>query len=133
VALAPQAESCRASSSISTSTYNYLSSPIAPRTYLLPSSTSRKRKTSAVELELAKRQCFPTETGEQNVDIPEDLQAAIEWKRLLNTVSARKSRMRKQKRLQELEDENAQLKAQNEQLLKGLEVLAALVRARDVA
>ncbi|KAK4690273.1 hypothetical protein P7C70_g9630, partial [Phenoliferia sp. Uapishka_3] len=114
----------------STSTIS-LTAPIAPRTYLLPSSTSRKRKTSAVERELAKRQCFPSETGEQDVEVPEDLQAAVERKRLLNTVSARKSRMRKQNRLQELEEENARLKEQNEGLRKRLERLERVVRDKE--
>ncbi|KAL8281325.1 hypothetical protein RQP46_006359 [Phenoliferia psychrophenolica] len=93
-----------------------LSAPVAPRTYLLPSSTSRKRKTTLVERELAKRQCVPTETGEQDVDIPEDLVAAVAKHREMNTLSARRSRARKKQEAEERDAVNARLVSENEAL-----------------
>lgn len=93
-----------------------LAAPVAPRTYLLPSATSRKRKTTHVERELAKRKCSSPETDELAADIPEDLIAAVEKKRAQNTLSARKSRMRKQQLVGELEQENARLKEEKDAL-----------------
>ncbi|KAK4052682.1 hypothetical protein OIV83_001969 [Microbotryomycetes sp. JL201] len=97
-----------------------IDAPIQPRQYVLPSVTSRKRKTVAVERALAKRSrsvkpadaavvSATDETALQD-DIPADLAAAVERKRLQNTLSARKSRARKQERMAELEAENAVLK-----------------------
>jgi cell division protein FtsB len=43
--------------------------------------------------------------------LPADIVAAVERKRLQNTLSARKSRARKHARLQELETENEALRA----------------------
>ncbi|GJN89621.1 hypothetical protein Rhopal_002608-T1 [Rhodotorula paludigena] len=103
-----------------------LDAPIQPRNSVLPSATSRKRKTSAAEKALAKRAKTsppldaldeaavvgaPAATGGDDGDeLPEDIKAAVERKRLQNTLSARKSRARKQARLQELEGENDALK-----------------------
>lgn len=97
---------------------------------VLPSSTTRKRKTAAAEKALAKRgrlsasppvdtpapSAVPTDlvTGvEGEEELPADIVAAIERKRLQNTMSARKSRARKQKKMQELEDENKALMDEN--------------------
>lgn len=115
-----------------------LSAPIQSRNPVLPSVTSRKRKTAAAEKALAKRarqahepspevvaadavpESTPANTtvvGEGEVgDLPADIVAAIERKRLQNTLSARKSRMRKQARMQELEAENRALMEENETL-----------------
>ena len=87
-----------------------LSAPVEPRTYLLPSTTSRKRKTSLIERELAKRQTM----GEE--DIPEDLVAVVEKKRAQNTLSSRKSRMRKQQKVDDLASENLRLKGETAEL-----------------
>lgn len=129
-----------------------LDAPIAPRNYLLPSATSRKHKTTAVERELAKRKCLPNATGEQEIEIPEDLVAAVENKRRMNTMgpsrslelsilpwvtgltigfffpAARKSRARKQGRLQELEDENETLKGEKEVLERRVADLEAILK-----
>ncbi|BGO90854.1 hypothetical protein JCM10020v2_002498 [Rhodotorula toruloides] len=105
-----------------------LDAPIQPRNSVIPSSTSRKRKTAAAEKALAKRgrtaesvapepAAAPTGEGEE---LPEDIVAAVERKRLQNTLSARKSRARKQARLQELEQENEALKAKVAQLEQAL-------------
>ncbi|KAM0786768.1 hypothetical protein ACM66B_002203 [Microbotryomycetes sp. NB124-2] len=111
----------------SDSTVVPMDAPIQPRQYVLPSATSRKRKTVAVERALAKRgrstkadseappPVEPAQSQAQD-DIPDDLVAAVERKRLQNTLSARKSRARKQERLAELEAENASLKARVEEL-----------------
>ena len=97
---------------------------------VLPSSTTRKRKTAAAEKALAKRGRLsaspPIETPAPSVsadistgaengeeELPADIVAAIERKRLQNTMSARKSRARKQKKMQELEDENKALMDEN--------------------
>lgn len=96
---------------------------------VLPSSTTRKRKTAAAEKALAKRGRLSTSppidtpvpsastdiaTGvEGEEELPADIVAAMERKRLQNTMSARKSRARKQKKMQELEDENKALMDEN--------------------
>ncbi|KAL8287590.1 hypothetical protein RQP46_003448 [Phenoliferia psychrophenolica] len=97
-----------------------LTAPIEPRTYLLPSTTSRKRKTTLIERELAKRQA----TGD---DVPEDLVAAVEKKRTQNTLSARKSRMRKQQKVGDLESENERLKVENGDLKAKVASLEAML------
>lgn len=106
-----------------------LAAPVAPRTYLLPSSTSRKRKTSLVERELAKRQCVRTDTGEQAADVPEELVAAVERHRALNTLSARKSRLRKKQQVDDLEADNARLVGETDVLKARVAQLEAMLRS----
>ena len=96
-----------------------LDAPIQSRTYVLPSVTSRKRKTVPIERALAKRKraATPAEDAEEDdEEIPADLKAAVERKRLQNTVAARRSRLRKQARLGELEEANKELVEENEGL-----------------
>ncbi|GAA5844505.1 hypothetical protein JCM11251_004196 [Rhodosporidiobolus azoricus] len=112
-----------------------LDAPIQSRNSVLPSATSRKRKTAQAEKALAKRRksgspdeeegtpAPPAGAGEED-DLPADIVAAVERKRLQNTLSARKSRARKQARLQELETENEQLKAKVEELERMLAMAA---------
>lgn len=101
-----------------------LDAPIQSRSSVLPSATSRKRKTAGAERALAKRGRTETPAAEEAAshgspalgdgdagDLPADIVAAVERKRLQNTLSARKSRARKQARLQELETENDALRA----------------------
>ncbi|GAA5865980.1 hypothetical protein JCM3774_005547 [Rhodotorula dairenensis] len=101
-----------------------LDAPIQSRSSILPSATSRKRKTAGAERAMAKRGRTETPAIEDPAphgspavgdgdaeDLPADIVAAVERKRLQNTLSARKSRARKQARLQELETENDALKA----------------------
>ncbi|GAA5987023.1 hypothetical protein JCM10908_000995 [Rhodotorula pacifica] len=100
-----------------------LDAPIQSRNSVLPSATSRKRKTAGAERALAKRGRTETPALEDLPsgspaladadadDLPADIVAAVERKRLQNTLSARKSRARKQARLQELETENESLRA----------------------
>ncbi|GAA5927444.1 bZIP transcription factor [Sporobolomyces koalae] len=108
-----------------------LEAPIQTRNPVLASSTSRKRKTAGAEKALAKRAraTEPSQTPRDaspslmvaepaNPDeLPADIVAAIERKRLQNTMSARKSRARKQAKLQELEDENKLLMDENKLLM----------------
>ena len=122
-----------------------LDAPIQPRNYVTPSSTSRKRKTVPVERELLKRAkssssssttpsssvvlsssstTLPTAPVHADADeLPADLVSAVEKKRLQNTISARKSRMRKQSQLAELQEANELLMQQNEELKRRLEEL----------
>ena len=101
-----------------------LDAPIQSRNSVLPSATSRKRKTAGAERALAKRGRTATPAIEDSAlhsspalvdggaeDLPADIVAAVERKRLQNTLSARKSRARKHARLQELETENVALRA----------------------
>ncbi|GEM08306.1 serine-tRNA ligase [Rhodotorula toruloides] len=102
-----------------------LDAPIQPRNSVIPSLTSRKRKTAAAEKALAKRgrtgdSVAPEPSPVAGEELPEDIVAAVERKRLQNTLSARKSRARKQARLQELEQENEALKARVAQLERAL-------------
>ncbi|GAA6058830.1 hypothetical protein JCM10212_002774 [Sporobolomyces blumeae] len=119
-----------------------LEAPIQTRNPVLASSTSRKRKTAAAERTLAKRnrvEASPPAAlsnaaadGDTSMvsappapvdasDLPADIVAAIERKRLQNTLSARKSRARKQARMQELEEENRLLSEENDLLRRRLE------------
>lgn len=86
-----------------------------------PTATSRKRLTAKGEMLLAKRArlspdaappAAPVGLGGDDapVEIPPDVEDAMERKRLQNTLSARRCRARKQARVQELEDENEQLR-----------------------
>ncbi|GAA5917672.1 hypothetical protein JCM8208_002824 [Rhodotorula glutinis] len=96
---------------------------------VLPSATSKRRKTSAAEKALARRAARddatsvtpdgappvdaappPPTDAEDDDHLPPDIVAAVERKRLQNTLSARKSRARKQARVQELEGENEALR-----------------------
>ncbi|KAL8286851.1 hypothetical protein RQP46_003857 [Phenoliferia psychrophenolica] len=114
-----------------------LDAPIQGRHYHIPSATSKKRKTTAVERALLKRQCgdtpvpadlAATPASEDEEEIPDDLLAAAERKRLCNTLAARKSRARKQGRLAQLEGENQTLVAENEKLKKRVDELELLLR-----
>lgn len=116
-----------------------IDAPIRPRNYLVDSTTSKKRKTAAVERELTKRgrtSASPdsgaakaaTEVKPEDA-IPEDIAAAVERKRLQNTLSARKSRQRKQERLGELEERNKELETENEGLKQRVQALEAMAKA----
>ncbi|GAA6042529.1 hypothetical protein JCM8097_004650 [Rhodosporidiobolus ruineniae] len=103
-----------------------MDAPIQSRNSVVPSATSRKRKTAAAEKALAKRRKSgsddrvdapaPAAAADEEEQLPADIVAAVERKRLQNTLSARKSRARKQARLQELETENEALKQRVEEL-----------------
>ncbi|KAM0754442.1 hypothetical protein T439DRAFT_376924 [Meredithblackwellia eburnea MCA 4105] len=140
-----------------------LDAPIQQRTYLVDSVTSKKRKTTAVERALNKRQhgratssCSAVleeeeevkeeegeeggqqqqreeqEEEEEEEDIPEDLLAAAERKRIQNTLAARKSRARKQNRLASLEEENRTLVAERDGMRRRIQELESLVRSLGV-
>lgn len=122
-----------------------LDAPVQSRHSVLPSATSKKRKTSAAEKALAKRGRTASATpapdsgegvlpavasgggGEHDDNLPADIVAAVERKRLQNTLSARKSRARKQARMQELEGENEVLRRRVAELeaLLGLSAVAS--------
>ncbi|GAA6023947.1 hypothetical protein JCM11491_000300 [Sporobolomyces phaffii] len=102
--------------------------PIQSRNPLVSSATSRKRKTAGAERALAKKRATvvvadPVTTTTTTVapldpdDLPAEIVAQVERKRLQNTMSARKSRARKHAKLQELEREN-ELLAEENRLLK---------------
>lgn len=120
-----------------------IDAPIRPRNYLVDSTTSKKRKTAAVERELVKRgrtSASPDSEPSKALTevppadaIPEDLAAAVERKRLQNTLSARKSRQRKQERLGELEERNKELETENEGLKQRVEALEAMAKAFGLA
>ncbi|GAA5988022.1 hypothetical protein JCM11641_002133 [Rhodosporidiobolus odoratus] len=99
-----------------------MDAPIQARNSVIPSATSRKRNTAAAEKALAKRRkeaeakASPPLTVEGVVELPADIVAAVERKRLQNTLSARKSRARKQARVKELETENEALRKRVEDL-----------------
>ncbi|GAA6057425.1 hypothetical protein JCM3770_002457 [Rhodotorula araucariae] len=129
-----------------------LDAPIQTRHSVIPSVTSKKRRTSAAEKALAKRGVTPAPVPAAPVggadgasaagdaaaaaaaaddhdgdadELPADIVAAVERKRLQNTLSARKSRARKQARLHELEGENEALRRRVDEL----ETLLGLVAA----
>lgn len=152
VPLSQQQSQAQRSSSTSTPSGKTLplDAPIQPRSYLLPSVTARKRRTSAVEKQLAKRSRASAELssttspahsttdvnpescnasiGPEAYDIPSDLVAAVERKRLQNTLSARKSRQRKAAKLDELEGRNQALEQENSLLKEKLARLEAQLR-----
>ncbi|GAA5884398.1 hypothetical protein JCM16303_003671 [Sporobolomyces ruberrimus] len=104
--------------------------PIQTRNPLLSSSTSRKRKTAGAEKALAKKRLLEQQSEASSMDVeplnpeelPADIVAQVERKRLQNTMSARKSRARKQMRMQELEEENKGLMEENQRLKAQLEL-----------
>lgn len=112
--------------------------PIQTRNPVIASSTSRKRKTAGAEKALAKKRALqqqqdgsstPTLPVEgEPIDpeqLPADIAAQVERKRLQNTMSARKSRARKQAKMQELEEENRLLAEENARLKAQLDALLA--------
>lgn len=111
----------------------------------MQSSTSKKRKTTAIKRGLAKRGrsssspdttvAVPAEKeeGAEGEEIPEDLVEQAERKRLQNTLSARKSRQRKQERLGMLEERNRELESTNEQLRARVEELERVMRSIGAA
>lgn len=68
-------------------------------------------------------------TSSENYDVPSDLVAAVERKRLQNTLSARKSRQRKAAKLDELEARNKVLDEENAQLRRKLAWLESQLTA----
>lgn len=104
--------------------------PVQDRAYVLPSSTSRKRQPAVLAKELAKRQRKGEDVSAlQSADgeLSQDLLDVIEKKRLQNTLAARKSRARKQGRLEELEKENDELRAESEGLRERVRRMEALL------
>ncbi|GAA5966871.1 hypothetical protein JCM3765_004585 [Sporobolomyces pararoseus] len=113
-----------------------LDAPIQTRNPVVASSTSRKRKTAGALKALAKKRArqeiSPTPVAESvsgggdpvdPEELPADIAAQVERKRLQNTLSARKSRARKQAKMQELEEENRLLAEENARLKAQLEAL----------
>lgn len=111
-----------------------LDAPIRPREYKVPSATAKKRKTTAIERGLAKRgRSSSQEAEKREEEIPEDLLDAAERKRLQNTLSARKSRQRKQNRLAELEQKSSELEQENEGLKRRVLELETIMRSIGAA
>lgn len=145
-----------------------LDAPIGQRTYKKDSATSKKRKTTQTQRAMDKRrraeageasgsatpgpssrssdgeheEAVKVEEGERDgeEEIPDDLLSAEERKRRQNTLSARKSRQRKQERLGLLEEENVELKAElegersaHEETRRRLDEAVALLRTMGLA
>ncbi|EJD50565.1 hypothetical protein AURDEDRAFT_24933, partial [Auricularia subglabra TFB-10046 SS5] len=87
--------------------------PTQTRTYLSDSKTSRKEIPAAFQGKAKKRQ--RDEMLDED-DVPADIQDAIEAKRRLNTLAARRSRQRKAQTALENEERIANLSNQVEQL-----------------
>lgn len=93
---------------------------------MIPSSTSRRQISVPVQRAVTKRKkkAKETETAitplEEVIDISPEIVSAVEKKRLQNTLSARKSRLRKQGEMESLKEENERLKARVEELKKML-------------
>ncbi|TFK68955.1 hypothetical protein BDN72DRAFT_739358, partial [Pluteus cervinus] len=84
-----------------------IDAPTQPRTYVLPSSTSRKEVPAVIAKKRARSQAFGDDDDDEARD-PQPPPSAtekeqIEWKRRQNTLAARKSRQRKLMYLQEVE------------------------------
>lgn len=132
-----------------------LDAPIGHRTYKTDSATSRKRKTTQTQRAMDKRRkadsVTPAPSGSsehehvkeeeaEGEEVPDDLLSAEERKRLQNTLSARKSRQRKQERLGLLEEENVELKKEleveqraHEETRRKLDEAMALLRTMGLA
>ncbi|KAI5478964.1 transcription factor [Pseudohyphozyma bogoriensis] len=110
-----------------------LDAPVQSRNYVLPSRTSRKRKSEILENERRKARGTAAKGEEEEEEVDEDaveeVMEAVEKKRRQNTISARKSRARKQLRLTELENENDALRAQLAAVSEELEVAKATLAA----
>lgn len=116
--------------------------PTLPKSYLLPSATSRKRAPAAITAKMpaAKKVkaanggslLVPTEYGDDGrelTDLPDELLSAIELKRRQNTLAARRSRMRKAGHLAELQETIQNLEGEVDEWKKKCEELEAVVRA----
>jgi len=80
-----------------------LDAPTQPRSYLTPSTTSRKDLPSAFLARTSRKRAASV------VDDEEDLLVAIETKRRQNTIAARRSRQRKLEHTRQLEELNTAL------------------------
>ncbi|KAL8283101.1 hypothetical protein RQP46_005879 [Phenoliferia psychrophenolica] len=96
---------------------------------LFPAATPAFETALPAEREIAKRLAQAEVDKAPAPEIPDDLVAAVEKKRLLNTICARKSRQRKQERLGELEVENKGLVEENEGLKLRLAELEGLLKS----
>jgi len=117
-----------------------LDAPVQTRTYVLPSSTSRKAIPTAFQgkiesLSRGKKRAR-SEVEDSPAEVPEspaadanpdNLEAAIQAKRLQNTFAARRSRARKLEYLKTLEDEVASLKEENDGLRGRVEELERII------
>ncbi|KZT35108.1 hypothetical protein SISSUDRAFT_973824, partial [Sistotremastrum suecicum HHB10207 ss-3] len=99
-----------------------IDAPIQNRTYLTPSSTSRKefpahfRKRSAAQAGLDADNEKDATDGQREGETPDEaLARQIEAKRQSNTLAARRSRHRKQQYLQELEEEVGRMRGEVEE------------------
>lgn len=94
-----------------------IDAPVQPRSYVTPSATSRKDVPAA----FTNRQPKKRTIEEVAIDEELELQRQIEAKRLQNTKAARRSRARKLEYQRKLEEDNAALRAENEQLKMDLQ------------
>lgn len=96
-----------------------LDAPIQPRKYVSNSATSKKRKTVPAQRALDKRTKTTPSLMTASIadeELPPDLIDAVERKRLGNTLSARKSRLRKAEAVATLTATNVALQAENDAL-----------------
>lgn len=66
--------------------------------------------------------------AQEELELPEELIAVVEKKRLSNTIAARRSRARKQERLSELSDDNDRLSEENTALRARVALLEGVMR-----
>lgn len=106
-----------------------IDAPIQPRKYVTPSATSRKDVPAVFAKKRARSQAFGEE--DERVDaaeLPESDLAAIDAKRLQNTLAARRSRKRKLEYQRELELSVEHERAQKEMWRARADMLEALLR-----
>ncbi|KAI5477159.1 hypothetical protein MNV49_006815 [Pseudohyphozyma bogoriensis] len=121
--------------------------PTMSRSYIIPAVTSRKRAPTAITSKLVASATGPAskkrkakdgspdvviDVGEEGVkpeELPEEVLRAVEEKRRSNTLAARRSRMRKQSHLQELNDTIERLQREKDELTLRAERAEELVRA----
>lgn len=121
--------------------------PTLPKSYLIPSATSRKRAPAAITAKMpaakkakqaaqAAREASATpgllDAGDEGLDpseLPDELLSAIELKRRQNTLAARRSRMRKAGHLAELQDTISGLEGEVAEWKAKCAQLEALVRS----
>lgn len=112
-------------------THDSLEAPSAPRTYLLPSATSRRNQPSRIQRDLAKRDCRLTPTGEQpdDIEMPGALVAAVGNARHSDTLGPRKSRARIAGSVAELEEEVKRLRGEKAEWIRRVGDLEAFLES----
>lgn len=112
-----------------------LDAPTQPRTYRIPSQTSRKEVPAGFAKKRSRSVAFGAEDDEDKLEelSPNATEKEqIEWKRRQNTIAARKSRKRKLEYTQNLEAENEHLRRTVEKLQTEKDMLRQLLGMQGV-